>query len=70
MRWRHPSGQYYECSVRPDITRALVEFRNQNGARWKAKLVALWESGQDDGLLREARNMIGPSRLYKITLPK
>lgn len=46
---------------------AIVRFANDNGRTWKSKLRALWISGRDEGGLRNARNMIGPSGLDKVT---
>jgi hypothetical protein len=69
MRVHHPNG-YYECPVPREVTEALRQFRDDNGRRWKSKLRELWMQGADadDFLLRQARNMIGPTRLDKIEL--
>ena len=67
MRVHHPDG-YHVCPVPKDVTEAIASFAYLHGKRWKFALVRLWTSGKDDGLLRQARNMIGPRRLYKITV--
>lgn len=45
---------------------AVAEFRAANGRQWRRKLLALWQSGNDTGDLRLARNTIGPSGLGSI----
>lgn len=68
MRVHHARG-LYSCDVPPEVTSALRSFKASNGARWKSKLRDLWESGQNnDELLQQARNIIGPTRLDKIKL--
>ena len=68
-------GQWTEhspagCPVPPEVTNRLLAFKRAHGVRWKAALCELWMQGQDwnDSELRRARNLIGPSGLYKITL--
>ena len=56
------------CSVPPEVTERLRQFSAENGKRWKSILSRLWLRGEDEGLLRQARNMIGPSGIYKIKL--
>ena len=58
------------CPVRPEVTERLVAFKRAHGVRWKAALCELWMQGQDwnDSELRRARNLIGPSGLYRIAL--
>lgn len=68
MRIHHPHNAIYDCPVPKEVTAALLAFKVANGLRWKSKLRSLWNSGNDEGLLRQARNMIGPSRLDKIKL--
>lgn len=46
-----------------DVTAALDAYASANGRTWRAKLRALWEAGQDEGALRQARNLVGPSDL-------
>ena len=65
MRLHHPDG-YYTCPVPDEVIEQLRQFKKEHGIRWKAKLIHLWGSGKDEGLLRQARNMIGPGRLAKI----
>ena len=45
---------------------AINTFRAANGRGWRAKLAALWSRGGDEGDLRLARNLIGPSGLRAI----
>ena len=47
---------------------ALRQFRDLHGRKWKAALRSLWESGLDEGVLRQARNLIGPSGLDRLKL--
>lgn len=42
---------------------ALQDFADKNGAQWKSKLVHLWNTGRDVGLLRQIRNQFGPQWL-------
>ncbi len=54
-----------------DMHQALRDFAKANGRNWKAKLRELWASGGDDDqpLLRQARNRLGPRGLehYQIS---
>lgn len=55
----------------PEQRTRLIEFAEQHGANWKAKLKRLWWSGKDeqqkDGhLLRQVRNSVGPHRLNDV----
>jgi hypothetical protein len=50
----------------PEIMERLKQFAKENGRNWKSKLRALWNTGKDEGLLRLARNTIGPSGLDKV----
>lgn len=68
MRVFHPNNDYYTCPIPTEVIERLRQFKAENGVRWKSKLRALWTAGHDDGLLRQARNMIGPNQLDKIKL--
>lgn len=68
QRIYHPNNSLYTCPVPPAVTEALQEFKALNGVRWRAKLRSLWTSGEDEGRLRQARNMIGPNRLDNLTV--
>lgn len=68
MRIFHPEAKLYQCPVPKEVIESLREYKRANGARWKAKLRELWTRGEDEGLLRQARNMIGPRRIDKIKL--
>ena len=46
----------------------LVAFREVTGKTWKSKLRKLWTSGQDEGEIRHARNVIGPTDLDTVDL--
>jgi hypothetical protein len=39
---------------------ALQDFADKNGTQWKDKLIHLWNTGRDVGLLRQIRNQFGP----------
>lgn len=45
---------------------AIHAFRAAHGRGWRAKLSALWARGEDEGDLRLARNLVGPSGLRAI----
>lgn len=70
MRIHHPRNRLYECPVPRETTEALRAFKSANGVRWKSKLRDLWASGGDEDMpeLRQARNLIGPTRIDKIRL--
>lgn len=56
-----------------DQCKRLIEFAVENGKGWQQKLLDLWMSGKDaserDGhLLRQVRNVIGPSGLLKLKM--
>jgi hypothetical protein len=55
-------------SEKEQAIEALRQFAKANGRNWRAKLSALWLSGKDDAGLRLARNIFGPSGIYKIQL--
>jgi ribosomal protein L37AE/L43A len=65
LRAHHREG-VWKCPVPREVTDALYEFKVANGARWRSKLKLLWESGKESELLRQARNLIGPTSLHKI----
>lgn len=46
----------------------LVDWRKDNGWRWKRKLAKLWASGKDTGEARQLRNTLGPRGLQSIKL--
>lgn len=69
-RWCAARGPRFTgpvCPVTDEIRRRLRDFAKEHGRTWKSKLRWLWTSGKDEGLLRQARNIIGPSGLDKIT---
>ena len=65
-----PTDHPATCPVPPEVTARLIVFKKAHGVRWKAALCEVWMQGQDwnDCEFRRARNIIGPSRLYKIEL--
>jgi hypothetical protein len=72
MRIHHPGARLYECPVTADVLDALRRYRDANGKRWKSLLTKAWEDARqvldmDPALLR-AKSLIGPRRLYKVTL--
>lgn len=56
------------CGMTAEIVEALRSFKRLHGAMWKHRLRLLWESGRDEGALRQARQVVGPGgrRLEKI----
>jgi hypothetical protein len=71
MRIHHRAG-IYQCDIPAEVTKALKAFAEANGKRWKSKLLAMWEKADYPGFshikseLQQARNSIGPRRLYVI----
>jgi hypothetical protein len=65
-RSHHRPRDGHECPVPKEVIERLRAFRAEHGKNWKASLLKLWTSGRDDGQLRQARNMIGPTALYKL----
>lgn len=55
-------------NVPVEVLDRVLEFAKANGRTWRSKLRLLWTRGDDSGNLRNARNMIGPSRLDAITV--
>lgn len=55
-------------TIDPEILDRLKAFAAEHGRTWKAQLRRLWNTGRDSGLLRQARNQIGPSGLDRIRL--
>jgi ribosomal protein L37E len=68
---RHfPDGK---CGVTDEMRDALKRYAEANGVRWKSKLSWGWMTNDPEAcvpLLIQVRNVIGPSGLYKIRLPK
>ena len=56
------------CPVTPEVRRAIVDYARAHGRTWRSQLCWLWTNDGDvnEPLLRAARNIIGPSNLYKI----
>ncbi len=56
--------------IPPEVLNRLRGFAEVNGRYWKAKLRRMWAEGRDAHfpLLRQARNLIGPSGLDKIKI--
>jgi hypothetical protein len=48
--------------------KAMEQFALENGRNWRSKLRQLWNSGKDEGGLRLARNVYGPSKIDKFTV--
>lgn len=66
VRLLHPFGG---CPVSHAVSMAVIDFRNANGTRWKAKLRDAWNRGDSLGPeLDEAKRLIGSKRLYKLGL--
>lgn len=69
QRVHHVAG-LYACPVPANVYAAVKAFALANGKQWRSKLLKLWEDGGETEELRAARNMIGPSRLYKISVER
>lgn len=55
------------CQVTDEMIEAIRVYRTANGKIWKSKLAAAWTRGEDLGdLLQQVRNIVGPTRLYKM----
>ncbi len=68
MRVFHTHG-YYHCPTPVEVIDALRAWRREHGSRWKSTLCDAWTRGDDLGQwLQQARNIIGPTRLYKLDL--
>lgn len=65
-KWCGQYGNRGDC-VPEEVKARVAEFARENGRTWKSALRHLWIQGKDDGLLRQARNLIGPTRLDGIT---
>lgn len=48
---------------------AISEFARANGQDWRNALRQLWDTGKDEGPLRRARNVIGPTNLSYVIYP-
>ena len=66
-RIRYDTPHVKECPVNADIRRRVADFAQTVGKTWRSQLRRHWNSGQDMGLLRQARNTIGPNNLDRIT---
>jgi len=51
-----------------DVKAALKKFKAKHGRTWKSQLSEAWLVGDDqmDQALRQARNVFGPSGLYRL----
>ncbi|WOJ91708.1 hypothetical protein RZS28_19890 (plasmid) [Methylocapsa polymorpha] len=64
-----------KSGLTPEQIEALQSFAKRNGRCWKSKLCTLYMNGRDavqpEGpFLRQVRNTIGPSGLYRMRLDK
>lgn len=66
----HKDGSPANCPVPAAVTERLVRWKAENKTAWRAKLCRAWTNREDesDALLRQARNLIGPTNLYRIKL--
>lgn len=62
------AGIQHNCPVTDEIRQALRDYRDAHGRRWKSLLCDDWANGRTDGLLQQARNLIGPTAIHKIRL--
>lgn len=65
--WCHSPFRSPGCPVDDEVRIAVKAFAHKHGRTWKSALRKLWTSGKDEGPLRQARNMIGPSGLDRIS---
>jgi hypothetical protein len=69
----HKSGTR-ECPMTDEMWAALIAWRDAHGYFWKQRLTVAWSHNLVEvtsvPALMQARNVIGPSRLYYIKLPK
>lgn len=63
------------CPMTPEVWAALLRFKAAEGRYWKTRLCGDWSVGcvgtwdrTERALLMQARNILGPSCLYKIKL--
>ena len=54
------------CPISSEVREALADFAAEHGTVWRSRLRSLWINGQDEGALRMARNVIGPSALEHV----
>lgn len=57
------------CSLTADDIEAISEFARAHGQDWRNALRQLWETGNDEGSLRRARYVIGPTDLSYVIYP-
>lgn len=62
-----PHSERGNCRLDHDMRMALQIFARENGRTWKSKLLTLWDTGRDEGRLRQVRNTIGPSILLRLS---
>jgi hypothetical protein len=54
------------CRVSDADWRELVAYAKEFGRVWRSRLLARWQSGNDEGWQRRIRNVVGPASLYWI----
>lgn len=64
---RHAWGT--PCLLTADEMEAISDFARANGQDWRNALRQLWDTGKDEGPLRRARNVIGPTNLSYVIYP-
>ncbi len=58
----------HDCGATNAVRAAVAGYASQYGRTWKAALRRAWEQGKDLGPeLQQARNVIGPTGLARIT---
>jgi hypothetical protein len=69
-RDQHNPPDPTHCPVPADVSARLRDFAKTNGRAWRSKLSLQWSIGLDvnDHLLRIARNMIGPGRIFNVKI--
>jgi hypothetical protein len=70
LRSAHQPRDDQACPVPHSVLERLRSFKADHGTRWKSVLCELWFQGQDanDCELRHARNMIGPTGVYRLKI--
>jgi hypothetical protein len=54
------------CRVSDADWRELIAYAKEFGRVWRSRLLARWQSGNDEGWQRRIRNVVGPASLYWI----
>ena len=62
-------GHPFVCPMTDEMLAALRQYKDAHGRTWRSRLSLDWTVGKDLGpALRQVRNIIGPSRMFKIRI--